>query len=251
MLRDWFIGRSGSVAMLKFNSVVPWIQSMSPCLICGNRCRSPVFDRFGKRKNPPYICGICFFDFERLPLGTDVTQTQAMEQLMCPQVDGLAIVGLYETPINGWITKLKFYQQYHFALTLGFLLAKQLEQQQWHNIDYICALPLHPFRKMARGYNQAQLLMDGVLSFSHPAWPIFLGLTRQKHTKPQTELNQIERKENTRNAFVCVQPILDKNVLLIDDVITTGSSINSATVALKNAGAKHVYVACAALRILS
>ncbi len=227
---------------MQFTALKQWIQSQSPCCLCGNKIH-----RISKL-NPPLLCTLCHRELPRLAYGTDVLNSAAAEQLKCEFYDGLAIVGLYDWPYNLWLPGLKFQRHLYVAPLLGFYMARQIEQQEWLNIDLLCALPLHSDRWLMRGYNQALLLTEAIQR--ELSIPIFSGLVRIKSTLPQSKLNRLERLNNTNNAFVGVTPIDNKNVLLVDDVITTGSSVNDACRALKNAGANKVYVTCGAFRIL-
>ncbi|MFZ2253257.1 MAG: phosphoribosyltransferase family protein [Minisyncoccia bacterium] len=101
-------------------------------------------------------------------------------------------------------------------------------------IDYIIPIPLSPARMRARGYNQ----VSGILK-AHPtesAYPILENiLVRTRHTKPQTELKRNERLTNMHDAFSVVHSgrITGKNILLVDDVTTTGSTLKAAKATLE------------------
>lgn len=103
-------------------------------------------------------------------------------------------------------------------------------------------LPLHPRRLRERGYNQSFLLAKGISDcFS---LPLDVGLLkRRRYTKHQTDLSQEKRKENLRGAFSINKKIkiLPRRVLLVDDVVTTGASLNEAAKVLKQAGVEKVY----------
>jgi ComF family protein len=93
-----------------------------------------------------------------------------------------------------------------------------------------------------RGFNQSLLLAHhlqknlGIISPDiHPQW-----LRRTRATRPQTELPLAERKSNLENAFSALTDVQDKNILLLDDVMTTGSTLNAAARCLKEAGAGKV-----------
>ena len=103
-------------------------------------------------------------------------------------------------------------------------------------------VPLHPKKLRERGFNQSLLLakavavkLNGLLDF--------LSLIRAKETIPQTTLSKTERKKNVQNAFVLKNPagVLKKNILLVDDVFTTGNTLNECAKVLTRGGAKAVF----------
>jgi ComF family protein len=110
-------------------------------------------------------------------------------------------------------------------------------------IDLVVPVPLHPRRKRERGYNQAALLgreLANLLGLScHES-----ALSRVRATLPQVGLTDTERSQNVRHAFRCIRPasIRGRRILLIDDVMTTGSTVASASSSLLEAGAKRVCV---------
>jgi len=109
--------------------------------------------------------------------------------------------------------------------------------------DLITPIPLHPVRLRERGYNQSALLS---LALSKHYGPLYMEnlLIRQKPTQTQTELGAKQRWTNMEGAFR-IQPsseLAGKSVLLIDDLYTTGATVNSAAEALKKAGAARVCV---------
>lgn len=114
----------------------------------------------------------------------------------------------------------------------------------------ILPIPLHRKKAALRGFNQSYLL---IRNFSRlyqkqyggpPSWTMdALSLVRIRHTPTQTGLNEAQREKNLAQAFVWQgrQGLKGKNVLLVDDVYTTGSTCRAAAAALKSAGAATVY----------
>ncbi len=108
------------------------------------------------------------------------------------------------------------------------------------NINVIIPVPLHKKRRRQRGYNQAEIIARHLgkiceVTVNEKA------VKRVKHTKAMKELNDKERKHNLKNAFqVTKYWQQEKNVLLIDDIYTTGSTINSISELLKEEGAEKV-----------
>lgn len=110
------------------------------------------------------------------------------------------------------------------------------------NVEIVTAVPLHPSKQRARGYNQSELLGQSFARHTGLAWEPAL-LKRARNTKSQTKLNRAERLANMTGAFSCVAPeqVRGKTILLIDDVATTGSTLEGCAIALKTAGAKRVF----------
>ncbi len=105
--------------------------------------------------------------------------------------------------------------------------------------DLIVPVPLHPRREAERGYNQALLLAREVggrvqVPLAHAA------LVRAVRTRPQVGLNRDERRANIAGAFVCAGKVTDLRIVLIDDVCTTGATLEACAAALQAAGARQV-----------
>jgi ComF family protein len=118
------------------------------------------------------------------------------------------------------------------------------------DIDVVMPVPLHPQRLRQRGFNQALLLAHGMsIRFGITLDPN--NLIRVRPTRPQVELSGQERIKNVAGAFGIRSPeiILNKHVLLIDDVYTTGATMNECAGVLKKAGADQVTV-CTLARAL-
>lgn len=112
----------------------------------------------------------------------------------------------------------------------------------------VVPIPLHKSRERTRGFNQAELIARGVGSFG-PAMAFSAGvLSRNKNTRSQVDLAREERNENVKDAFVVSNPefLRGKTAILVDDVKTTGATIEEAARTLKNAGVKRVWAITAA-----
>ena len=110
--------------------------------------------------------------------------------------------------------------------------------------DMIVPVPLHPRRRRERGYNQAELIAEALAELT--GIPLRKKLIlRTVYTKPQKQLSAKERKNNLKNAFQMSKKIVQlKKVLLIDDIYTTGSTVDAVSEALMSAGVKKIYVLC-------
>ncbi|MCD6386112.1 ComF family protein [Candidatus Sumerlaeota bacterium] len=140
------------------------------------------------------------------------------------------------------VKNLKFNRLFSASTFMARLMFIRM-QENFSPIKFDCIIPvpLHPRRQRLRGYNQAELIAEELSRLIHIPLATEL-LLRTRFTKKQTELTPEDRYFNVNDAFAVREPELlnDKKVLLIDDVYTTGSTLNSAAKALKLAGAKTV-----------
>ncbi len=123
-------------------------------------------------------------------------------------------------------------------LTAGYEIHHKLLRE----CDAIVPVPLHPLRRLFRGYNQAELLAR-VLS-AHLGKPVIAhALRRTAYSRPQFHLNREERYENLKNVFSSNKHIDLKNrtILLVDDICTTGATLSYCAAALRRAGAEKVF----------
>lgn len=144
----------------------------------------------------------------------------------------------YFTPeglLQHLLHRLKYDGKQYIGTYLGKQLAYDLVQIDWqHGIDAIVPVPLHPDKEAARGYNQSQLLAEGMAEvWGIPVWNDVL--QRVKNTESQTQKTREERIENMQDAFVAAktEKIQGKHLLLIDDVLTTGATLEACAIALK------------------
>ncbi len=150
---------------------------------------------------------------------------------------GMRAAVIYEGSARQAILALKFRGQRRVAEPLGDLLA-DLCSQEHIPADIVVPVPLHPARKRRRGYNQAELLARQCgLRLACPMRSDLL--TRRRDTPPQTSLPSPERRRNVKDAFVLAASasatLAGKHVLLVDDVSTTGSTLDAAAAAIAQA----------------
>lgn len=157
---------------------------------------------------------------------------------------------LFQGSVRGAIHRLKYNGEWTAAGPLGRLLAENLKlrfNSRWpvsrwpSSVDALVPTPLHPTRLRSRGYNQSALLAREVgKRLSLPVQEDLL--TRVKNSRPQVETQSAqERRNNVASNFECQADATGLNVLLIDDVATTGSTLSECALALKAAGAVRVY----------
>jgi ComF family protein len=152
---------------------------------------------------------------------------------------------LYEGTLMSAIHQFKYGGKSHLAKSLGPFLASFVGEQL-NGMDglLVMPVPLHPKRLRERGFNQSLLLARHVAAQLDVDLD-FLSLRRIRYTQPQTGLKKDERRKNVRKAFGLIGPkvVKGRTVILVDDVTTTGNTLNECARILKRAGAEHIYCA--------
>lgn len=149
---------------------------------------------------------------------------------------------VYKGAVKESIYRLKYGNRREY----GIAFAQELVRQYggWirrNDIQAIIPIPLHKKRWRKRGYNQADLIAEEMGRLM--GLPVYHRLLKRCiHTKPQKELNDKERKNNLKKAFKITKNELQLDyILLVDDIYTTGSTMDGAAEALRTAGATHIY----------
>jgi ComF family protein len=159
-------------------------------------------------------------------------------------LSGVRSVGLLEGPLRRAVHRLKYRGGTAAGRHLAELLAGAVATLDVHRRGggpAVVPVPLHPDRERERGYNQAALLAAPLADrLGLPYRPTFL--QRWRPTSPQVGLSRQARRENVQGAFLATADV-DQAILLVDDVVTTGSTLASAGAACLAAGAPVVYAA--------
>ena len=165
-----------------------------------------------------------------------------------PHFDSARAHFLYEGPLRDLIHSFKYNQLTHLRYPLALMILEGIGGfLAAQNLHLITPVPLHRSRLRQRGFNQA-VLIGRILSrnLSLPMLPD--ALVRIRQTEPQIELSAAERRLNVKGAFAVSKPgyIAGKRILLLDDVMTTGSTMDECAKELKKAGAEVVIAATVA-----
>jgi len=214
------------------------------CYICKRRLKSEeniiCNDCYSRIRllSPPY-CERC----ER-PLPTPdikVCDTCIIERHPCSYIRGISP---YDGITEHLIILLKYNGKRGTAKILGRLMTQAiLKEEIYRNCEVIVPVPLHPTRKRERGYNQAELL-GKELSVELNIPLVSDALIRVRATPSQTKLPSEERATNVKDAFVVnkqkIKLIKDKTILLVDDVLTTGATLNECARTLLKGDIKEV-----------
>ncbi len=156
-----------------------------------------------------------------------------------------------EGPVQALVHAMKYRGGVAVGSHLGVCVGQLILRRAWAaSIDLIVPLPLHRARFRERGYNQAELFARGIAGvLDVPV--VRSGLRRARWTDSQTKLGYAERQANVAFAFELLpkkkSPLQGKNILLVDDVITTGATIRACAAALSSGTGSTVYVASIAL----
>ncbi|WP_421921023.1 ComF family protein [Marinifilum sp.] len=143
------------------------------------------------------------------------------------------------------IHKLKYYSGTDIGIELGKLLAYTIKTSDFYtDIDLIIPVPLHPKKRKIRGYNQAEVIVDGMKEILEIESD-YINLYRSVHTQSQTRKSKLERWENVDQIFKLHNPeqLIDKHVLLVDDVVTTGSTLEACAQAILDVEGSKVSIA--------
>jgi len=211
------------------------------CRICGDPLREtaryPVCRECLASPAPlsaEYFCSSCRTPFQNAyPL--DAEGRCAICRSGLRGFDAAYCFGAYEGVLRDLIHQYKYGKVRTLAPVLGGLLAQALPRDE--AFDAIVPVPLHWRRRLQRGFNQAELLARALAR--RTGIPVSKALRRVRATPNQAGLSNSERRKNVTQAFRC-RPVAAKRILLIDDVLTTGSTAAACALALKRAGAHRV-----------
>jgi ComF family protein len=196
-------------------------------LLCGScrgdltRIKPPVCPRCGKPQPGGFLCPGC--------------------NGWQPSIDGIRSPLIFEGLARTAVHKFKYKNLKILAGPLAGLISDYLDGNPLQG-DVLVPVPLHPRRLRERGYNQSELLARELSKLT--GLPVINDcLIRQKFVLPQAQTHSVqERKRNVKQAFVCKNNTLEhKQVLLIDDVSTSGATLDACASALKSAGAISVW----------
>jgi ComF family protein len=218
---SWIPGRDAQYFCLPCRSAIELVRHPL-CSICGR----PFPDSAGE----DHPCGLCI---KRPP---HFFQARAWACYPREELD--------RQPLRTVVQRFKYGRKVSLGKPLGQLMARGCEEfLDGCPARLIVPVPLHPKRLRWRGFNQSVLLAREVSRAYFTAMDPFV-LVRRRETPPQTSLTEVERRRNVRGAFA-VNPdksITNQSILLVDDVYTSGATVNECSRVLRRAGAKEVYV---------
>lgn len=156
-------------------------------------------------------------------------------------VDGQIMhLGRYRGHLDRVAHALKFANRRAVAVPVGLKLAQGIRAVGW-TVDAVVPVPLHWVRGLERGYNQSRVLAGAIAGKLE--LPVLDALERSKATSRQAKLAKSERAQNVQNAFRVTRDVVGLELLLVDDVHTSGATLTEASLALISKGAKRVRIA--------
>ncbi len=219
------------------------------CVVCGRRL-------------PPFVTvALCRHCYAQMPVIDDsscrrcgrpvrgATFCQRCQTEPLQYAAKVRAVCCYDGVVQDWLHAIKYGGQWELADTLGALMALRFPEAQLR-VDCIVPVPLHVQRLRQRGFNQAELLAHRIAR--HRLIPCHdQAIGRVVNTSPQSGLSPAERMRNLFGAFSVFEParIRGKTVLVIDDIYTTGATVNELARVLLRAGAREVNGFCFAVGI--
>ncbi|MBI5476370.1 MAG: ComF family protein [Ignavibacteriales bacterium] len=213
------------------------------CFICNNRIEDESLR----------VCSLCWGSF-KLVEPSDPTWKEIKAKFdEAKFIDDIISCYLFEKDgkLQDLIHQLKYQGIKSHGIKLGEMIGvKILLDNLFSNADFLIPVPLHKLKKRERGYNQAELICNGISNKTKIPVENTI-LERIKYTQTQTTLSLIERKENMQEAFILSHSrgdkVKGKRIILVDDVITTGATINSCAKTLLQHNAKSILAASIAL----
>jgi len=211
----------------------------SRCLLCGDR-GTAIDLCIGCQRDLPWqqhACRCC-----GIAVPATVTYCAACQQ-QPPPFATLRAPFRYQSPIRELIIDFKFHRRLAIAPLLASLLALRINAPL---PDLLLPVPLHRERLQQRGFNQAlelarPLARQFQLQLDRQQW-----CQRQRATATQSTLNAAERHANLSAAFRVTRPLTGMSVAIIDDVVTTGTTVSELSTTLRAAGAQRIEVWCVA-----
>ena len=193
----------------------------------------------------PY-CRICCFEFSFDPgEGNDIC-------LKCnttpPSYNLARSVLRFDEHSKKLIHALKYHDSTFIATNFAKIIVN-MHREIISDVDYIIPVPMHKWKRLFRLYNQAQILAFEIgKELGVKMLPDVL--IKMKHTKSQTGLSKQQRQENLKGSIAVEGSLKGKKIILVDDVMTTGSTVDLCAAKLKKAGAEEVVVVCIARTLI-
>ncbi len=192
----------------------------------------------GRKIKKDYLCLACQNQIEFLLKPACYTQIPFNQT----RIKALSICS-YHGPIQDLVYQLKYNRCDYLAEYLGKLMIKRLNKLKFSflNYDFIVPVPMHPYKIKSRGYNQAKLLANQLANYFK--LPLKNDIISSDYIqKSQTKLSPEERRKNVEDKFRVAESLKNKNIILFDDILTTGATTSACWKALKEKEANSVYI---------
>jgi len=229
-----------------------FLSTLGQCDICGNYLHDI------SSSQQKLLCPSCLNDlpmFNQAIVQGDLLNWPAINKAL-PNInfDHLICLAPYLPPFTHWLPQLKYQGRFEIASLLATLLAQQWKEQHLTTLtspaDLILSVPLHINKWQIRGYNQAHLLAQPLAqSLQLPYDEVTL--VRTQNNTSQVGKTGKERRQTLANAFTLAKELPNdiKHIIVVDDVLTTGSTANEISKILKHAGASKVTIVTVCLTL--
>jgi len=214
------------------DAILPW-----RCVVCSLSCSRPGICASCKSTMPwnSPACIQC-----GLPLANEHDQRCGACLGCSPACDFVVSPLLFEFPVNRLVHRFKFKRDLASGSVLACLMLEKLRLADSGSPDLVIPVPMHRWRLMCRGLNPAFVLARQLGRSLHIPVAVH-DLQRHRHTRTQTGLDAARRRRNLKGAFRWSgRTLKNRSVVLVDDVMTTGSTITECSRVLRRAGARRV-----------
>lgn len=215
-----------------------WLSINQPCALCRLAPARHTGLCDDCHADLPWLIGGCSRCAEPMPPPARGLCARCQQQP--PAFENTVAAFSYEFPISQLIPALKYRRRPAplgwLSATFAELIAERLEDTP----DLLVPVPMHPWQELSRGFNQASLIAERLSRLLKIPLSEQL-LQKRRRTAHQAELNRQQRQANLRRSFSCRGPV-PARVALIDDVMTTGTTVNELARLLKRRGAQQIQV---------
>lgn len=218
---------------LNIRSVVKQLLPAQPCVLCGSMSHDGLWCAACDKALPYHDMPHCPACALPAPAGEVCGHCLSHPPLFTRTTAAFS----YAFPLDKLVQAMKYGEQLALANAFADKLAQRIDKDSLP--DYVIPVPLHPAKLRERGYNQS-LLLAAKIARAHKLTLLPDACQRVRDTPPQSVLPWKERKKNVRNAFRCDMDLTGKRVALVDDVLTTGASLNSLAEAVQKRGATEI-----------
>ncbi|MFZ5522909.1 MAG: ComF family protein [Pseudomonadota bacterium] len=220
-------------ARLNIRNRIEHVLPAQPCVLCGSMNHDGLWCG-DCDQDLPYLdtplCPVC-----ALPTPAGQVCGQCLKQP--PLFTNTVAVFGYSFPLDKLIQAMKYGGQLALARAFAKKMAQRIKPTTLP--DYVVPMPLHPAKLRERGFNQS-LLLAKKIAHDHDLRLLPDACRRVRDTPPQSALPWKERKKNVRDAFHCDIDLTGKRVALVDDVLTTGASLDALAAAVGQRGATEI-----------
>lgn len=199
--------------------------------------------------NEATICTLCRISLPRVASAGLHSELLQFKFVNLPEVCSTHSFLLFtkRSRVQKLLHALKYKGNKDVGILLGQMFGQELKALgQVPDVEVILSIPLHPKKRKQRGYNQSDLLAEGFSRAVNIPWSGTM-LERVKYTATQTGKTKMERRENVQGVFAVKPGICPESVILIDDVLTTGATLEECARTLLAAGCRRFHILTIAL----